>query len=104
MEERRMHPRVKTENLLSYEGLDESGTKTERGMGKTLDISQGGLLMETSVPVEAKFILLMSLDIKEELIKIDGLVKSRHSGENRSPDKLEPIDITGFRPSRLCRN
>ncbi len=34
-----------------------------------------------------------------ERFKLDGFVKSRHSGENRSPDKLEPIDITGFRPS-----
>ena len=30
---------------------------------------------------------------------IDVLVKSRHSGEDRSPDALETNDITGFRPS-----
>jgi hypothetical protein len=33
------------------------------------------------------------------LLRYDDLVKSRHSGENRSPAKLEHIDITGFRPS-----
>ena len=37
-------------------------------------------------------------------IKVDELVKSRHSGEDRSPDKLEPFYITGFRPPRLCHN
>jgi hypothetical protein len=31
------------------------------------------------------------------MIKIDDLVKSRHSGENRSPGQLYPFDITGFR-------
>ncbi len=34
---------------------------------------------------------------------LDDLVKSRHSGENRSPAKLEPIDITVFRPSPELR-
>jgi hypothetical protein len=29
----------------------------------------------------------------------DEILKSRHFGGNRSPDKLEPIAITGFRPS-----
>ena len=74
MKEKRRYPRIKTENLLSYEGIDENGNQAERGMGKTLDISQGGLLMEAAVPVEAKFVLLMSLDIKEEPIKIKGKV------------------------------
>ena len=74
MEEKRKHPRVKTENALSYEGVDETGFKTEQGMGKTLDISQGGLLMETPVPVDAKFILLTSLDAKEEPIQIKGKI------------------------------
>jgi len=32
-------------------------------------------------------------------LKNDDSVKSRHSGENRSPDQLEPFDITGFRLS-----
>ena len=32
-------------------------------------------------------------------IKIDELVKSRHSGENRSPDGLQLLEKTGFRLS-----
>jgi len=32
-------------------------------------------------------------------IKVDGLVKSRHSGENRSPETLQLIEKTGFRLS-----
>ena len=83
MKEKRKNPRLKTENLLSYEGVDGSGNRTDRGMGKTLDISHGGLLMETAVPVEATFILLMSLDIKEEPIKIKGkVVYSREAEAN----------------------
>jgi len=84
VEENRNNPRIKTENLLSYEGIDESGSQIERGMGKALDISYGGLLMETSVFVAAKFMLLMSLDIKEEPIKIKGKVVYSREAEAKA--------------------
>jgi len=32
-------------------------------------------------------------------INFDGLLKSRHSGENRSPDGLQLLKKTGFRLS-----
>jgi len=32
-------------------------------------------------------------------LKIDGFAKSRHSGENRSPEALQLIEKTGFRLS-----
>ncbi len=32
-------------------------------------------------------------------LKIDGFAKSRHSGENRSPETLQLIEKTGFRLS-----
>jgi len=34
-----------------------------------------------------------------ETVNTDGFVKSRHSGENRSPETLQLIEITGFRLS-----
>ncbi len=74
MQEKRKHQRVKTINLLSYVSLDEEGKPTDQGMGKTLDISQGGLLLETNVPIEAKYIMLMAIDIKDELVKIRGRI------------------------------
>ena len=33
------------------------------------------------------------------LYNFDNLVKSRHSGENRSPDGLQLLEKTGFRLS-----
>ena len=43
-------------------------------MGKALDIGQGGVLMETPVPIHAQYILLTAMDVDEELIKIKGRV------------------------------
>jgi hypothetical protein len=72
MEEQRKYYRAKTVNLLSYECIDDDGNPLNQGMGKVLDISQGGLLMETKVPIDGKYILLTSLDIKEKPVKIKG--------------------------------
>jgi hypothetical protein len=34
-----------------------------------------------------------------EMLEFDGFAKSRHSGENRSPETLQLIEKTGFRLS-----
>src|SRR4030042_4861827 len=72
MEEQRKYYRAKTVNLLSYECIDGDGNPLNQGMGRILDISQGGLLMETKAPIEAEYIRIESLDIKEKPIKIKG--------------------------------
>ena len=72
--EKRKHQRIRTLNLLSYVCLDENSNHLEQGMGRTLDISQGGILMETHVQIESKYILLMSVGFEDELIDIKGEV------------------------------
>lgn len=72
--EKRRHPRVASINLFSYVCFDDERKPLDQGMGKTLDIGLGGLLIETKAPIEAKYVLLITLDIKEELIKVKGKV------------------------------
>jgi len=72
--EKRKNPRVSTVNLISYAGTGEGGDSLAQGMGKALDIGQGGLLMETSVQIQAQYILLTSMNVNEELIKVKGKV------------------------------
>ena len=80
VEEKRKTPRVKSVKLMSYVCFDEEGNPSEQGMGNTLDISLGGLLLETTVPIEAQDILLQATSSREELIEIKGrVVYSRES-------------------------
>lgn len=72
--EKRKHQRISTLNLLYYVCLDENGHHLEQGMGKTLDISHGGILMETHIRIEAKYIMLLALGFEEELVDIKGKV------------------------------
>ncbi len=73
-EEKRRHPRVTSGNLMSYTCFDENRKPLGDGMGETLDIGLGGLLMETPVAIQSKYILLMAINLKEELIEINGRV------------------------------
>ncbi len=72
--ERRKHKRVKTVTLLSYECIDENNILIERGMGRILDISQGGLHLETPNLIDSEKILLSTNDIKEDLVDVEGKV------------------------------
>jgi hypothetical protein len=70
--ERRKHPRVKTNNLISYTCIDDSGTRTKKGSGKAINICQGGIQIETNNPIDSDDILLLAIDIENELARIKG--------------------------------
>ena len=67
--EKRKHPRVPTNNPLSYVSLDEKGKPIEEGMGVTIDISQGGALLETGREINGKYVMLISIDLKKNVIQ-----------------------------------
>ena len=79
---KRKHQRTKTKNLLSYVGIDDRGNEIEHGMGKAIDISMGGILIETLSPIISKDILLTATGTKGELINIEGKVHNNRSGDS----------------------
>ncbi len=99
--EKRKHERVSTLNLLYYVCLDEGGNHLDQGMGKTLDISQGGILIETHIEIEAKFIMLLALSFEEDLIDIKSEVaysRKADSGMYESGIKFLEINEEKFLP------
>lgn len=93
--EKRKNPRVTTSNVVSYVCLDEDGHQIAEGMGRTVDISQGGTLLETSVPIEAEYILLMSIDLENNIVETKGRVAHTR---NVNPGKyLTGIEFLGPR-------
>ena len=72
IKERRKHPRVETNNLISYACIDDSGNQTRKGKGKAINICQGGIQIETHNPIESEDILLLAIDIEDELTRIKG--------------------------------
>lgn len=72
--ERRIYPRVKTCNLISYAAIRANGDIVDQGMGRALNISQNGILLETPTLIFSEYISLMSVDIDNNLIEIKGMV------------------------------
>ena len=72
--EKRKHPRVDITNLISYRCLDGSGNLKQEGRGKSINISQGGILIEAHDPFEWQDVLLLSIDIEDESVTIKGKV------------------------------
>ncbi len=70
----REYVRVETSNLISYACLDAQGTMIKQGMGKALDISQNGLMLESGCPIESEYISLVSADPDDQLVGIGGKV------------------------------
>ncbi len=81
-DDKRKHGRCDTLNLLSYECIDEEGGQLAKGMGRILDISHGGVNLETHVPVEIKDVVLMKIAFGDEIVDIKGEV--RFCGEMES--------------------
>ena len=79
--EQRKYPRVETCNLVSYMLIGENGEIEDQGMGRALNISQGGILLETSRLILSEHISLMSVDLDNNLIEIKGnVVYSKDNG------------------------
>jgi c-di-GMP-binding flagellar brake protein YcgR len=71
---RRKYPRIKICNPISYDCVDSEGNLLDQSMAIALDVSQNGILLETSQKIESKTISLLFVDLENELIEIPGTV------------------------------
>ena len=69
---RRKHKRIETKNLISHVTIDEHGKVISQGLSKSVDISKGGILLETPHPIESGRISLMAVDLNNKFIEIVG--------------------------------
>lgn len=68
----RLHSRIDALNLLSYSCIDETGQVVIQGMGRTLNVSEGGILLETHLQIDSTHTISLTIGFKEELVDIDG--------------------------------
>jgi hypothetical protein len=68
---KRKHERIESLNL-SYICLDEDKNIVKQGMGRTLNLSESGMLLETHFPIEPKHMLQLTISLEEELLDIQG--------------------------------
>jgi len=70
--DQRKHKRVKTQNLISYFSYNKNNELISHGLGIALDISKGGILLETPYQIKSGSLALGATDRKRNLIEIKG--------------------------------
>jgi hypothetical protein len=80
--DKRQHPRIDSLNLISYVCIDETDTDVIQGMGRTLNVSEGGILLETHIQIDSKHTLSLTIGLEEDLVDIKGEVAHSKPGKD----------------------
>ena len=100
---RRKHPRVSIDSLISVVSLDDSGNQISQSMGRALDVSQSGIQIETPhamEPFDTGRVSLVTVDKRDRLVKTSGkLVYTRKTdkGMYTTGIKLNGLDTVNKR-------
>ena len=72
-EEQRKHARIDSLNL-SYLCIDDAGTILEQNMGRTLNVSETGICLETHFEIKPAYNLLLTIALEDDLVEVKGKV------------------------------
>ncbi len=87
-------------NIVDYVMLGEDGEPESSGMGRTINVGDRGLLLETSTPLEEQRILLVTLGLENDMIEFKGRITYIGTSEEnkfRSGIEFMKIDEKGKR-------
>ena len=80
--ERREHPRISSLNLLSYLCINENQEVVKQGVGRTLNVTENGILMETHMPIDPQYTVSVIIAMKDDLLDMKGKVVHSRPGED----------------------
>lgn len=82
-EEKRKQARYDSLNL-SYICEDEAGSILHEGMGRTINVSEGGILLETSFPLNPANSLILEIALEDDIIAVRGKVAHSHQVDQKT--------------------
>ena len=97
--DKRKYARIEALNVISYICTDEDDNQLGEGVGETMNISQGGILLKTPLPIESEYILLTTIDLKDNTIDIKG--KVAHSQRDESGKFKTGIRFLGTQDEKI---
>ena len=81
-------------NIVDYVMLGEDGEPENSGMGRTLNVGDRGILLETSTPLKEQRILLVTLGLENDMIELKGKITYiETSEENKFRSGIEFMEI-----------
>ncbi len=92
-QERRRSERKHSLNLLDNIVLGDTGETVAHEMGRTVNISENGLLLETHLPFQLQQVLVITVALDENLVEIKGRVKYVEPSGEMFQSGVEFIEI-----------
>ena len=94
MDENRKNKRIDSTNLLNYVCLDNEGEAYAQGMGRTLNVSAAGILLETHAPLDPETTVSLTIGMEEQIIDIKGLsIYSQKNDQGSYETGIEFVDV-----------
>lgn len=81
-------------HLLDYLIIDKDGLQTTYSMGRTLDVSENGLKLETTQKISKGDTLLITVGLEEDLVDLRGEVVHTEILDERYITGIELLDIS----------
>ena len=91
---KRKHDRIESLNL-SYICLDENNHEMMQGMGRTLNVSEGGILLETHVALDPQYSVSLTIALEDDLMVFKGKIthfRKREDGKYESGIEFIEMD------------
>ena len=92
--ERRRYIRPEALNLLDYIVVDEKGRQGEYSMARTLNISKGGILIETHRLLPLGQQVMITLGLEDQLIDVMGRIVYATSSSVRQQQGIEFFHVS----------
>ena len=92
--ERRRYIRPESLNLLDYLVVDEAGRPGDYSMARTLNVSKGGILMETHIPLPKGQQVMITLGLKDQLIDVMGRIVYTYVEDGRHHSGIEFFHVS----------
>ena len=92
--ERRHYIRPETLNLLDYLVVDEQGRQGDYSMARTLNVSEGGILMETHIPLPKGQQVMITLGLKDTLVDVMGKIVYTTFAAGRHQNGIEFFHVS----------
>jgi c-di-GMP-binding flagellar brake protein YcgR len=92
--ERRRYIRPEALNLLDYLVVDEQGRQGEYSMARTLNVSKGGILMETHIPLPQGQQVMITLGLNDQLIDVMGRIAYTTASSGRYQHGIEFFHVS----------
>jgi PilZ domain. len=93
-QERRQYIRPESLNLLDYHIMDDQGRPSKYSMARTLNVSGGGILIETHIPLPQGQQVMITLGLKDQLIDVMGKIVYSMSGAGMNHSGIEFFHIS----------